>query len=214
MDHLAITSDALRPGYPPLGGWERRGRTCLAVVLTGGGGRGMGGSPTLRRLGQAAMIPHALALARAYAPAVAVCTAPQDKVGAGGGVPLLTAHTTVGGSLAEVVAALTFARGLGEARVLTLPFDAPSLPPDLRARLDAALDEDGSADLAVAASGGRLHPACAIWRTSALGALPSRLPDLRTAVVAWERGEADPFLTIGTPDEFAAVQQCGREFGF
>ena len=96
--------------------------------------------------------------------------------------------------------------------------DTPFLPVDLVARMLAAVEE-GSADMACAASQGRSHPVFGLW--------PVRLlDDLRDAVVvrgirkvdAWTAGYRvatvdfaveeglDPFFNANTPEEMATAQ--------
>jgi molybdopterin-guanine dinucleotide biosynthesis protein A len=119
-------------------------------------------------------------------------------------------------------AALRFARDNGAARVLTIPCDMPRLPADLGARLHAALDAAPQALAAVAASGGRLHPVCALWKVDALRRVASYAATGRSSLkgfaeacgsvrVAWDADEHDPFVNANTPDELAALQP---EFGF
>src|SRR6202035_4679163 len=75
------------------------------------------------------------------------------------------------GPLAGVLAAMEWAE---TPYVVTVPADAPFIPFDLIVRLLAARDAAG-ADIAVAASGGRLHPVIALW--------PVRLaPDLHRVI--------------------------------
>lgn len=197
----------------------------VAVVLAGGDGRRMGGSKPLRRLGATTLVANALKLARNYCPTVAVAVRSADQVADSIDADLVTDLPGLEGPLAGLAAGLAFARRRGARYVLTLPCDAPRLPADLRARLEAALSDEGPARVAVAISDGRLHPTCALWRADTL-------PDLRAYALAggrsltglagalcmttveWEAGDADPFANANTPEELAALQPHAIGFGY
>lgn len=83
----------------------------------------------------------------------------------------------------------------------------------LRALL-AALGDGG---VAVAQSNGRLHPVCALWRTSALDALAVYLASgqrslkrfaaaVGRTVVDWSGADTDVFANANTPEDLAALQ--------
>ena len=91
--------------------------------------------------------------------------------------------------------------------------DTPFLPPDLVARLRAAL---GPAPLALVVAGGRDHPTCALWRTdlraplrAALAAGVRRAGDWMRAQgareVAFPDGSA--FFNVNRPEDLA---EAGR----
>jgi molybdopterin-guanine dinucleotide biosynthesis protein A len=191
----------------------------FAVVLAGGEGRRMGGSKPTRRLGGTTLIGRALHLARTYAVHVAVAVRDEGQVVGAAGVRLLLDEPSIEGPLAGLASALRFARGQGADRVLTLPCDSPCLPADFAARLRAALGP--SVGVAVARSGGRLHPVCALWSTQALDALPAYLASGRRSlngfavavgltVVDWPVGGVDPFANANTPEELEALQPGRR----
>jgi len=118
------------------------------------------------------------------------------------------------GPLAGILTALEWSRdNIPEAAwVASFPTDAPVLPVDLVARMQAAIVEQG-ADMACAMSGGRTHPVIAMW--------PVRIAeDLRTALidedirkidrftaryhivhVEFPITDHDPFLNINAPDD-------------
>ncbi|HEX5377740.1 MAG TPA: molybdenum cofactor guanylyltransferase [Phenylobacterium sp.] len=197
----------------------------LAVILAGGEGRRMGGSKPLRTLGKTTLIAHALKLARGYCPTVAVSVRSLDQLAGVADAELLIDPPRLEGPLAGLEAALTFARREGAAKVLTLPCDAPRLPSNLRSRLESVLDRNGLAKVAMASSGGRLHPTCALWSVDALEplrayaaaggrSLKGLAGELCMAIVAWDAEEADPFANANTPEELAALQSGGSEFGY
>lgn len=187
----------------------------VTVVLAGGEGRRMGGSKPLRRLGRTTLIGRALELARDYSPMVAVAVRDDSQVAGAVDVLMLLDDPKLPGPLAGLASALGLARGQGAPAVLTIPCDAPRLPADLAVRLQAALGP--MSDVAVASSGGRLHPVCALWRVGVLDALPTYVASgsasltglagaVGMSVVEWPAGERDPFANANTPDELDALQ--------
>lgn len=191
----------------------------VAVVLAGGEGRRMGGSKPLRRLGHTTLVEHAVALARGWCDTVAVAVRHADQVGAVDAALLLD-DRAIPGPAAGLASALEFGERQFARRVLTLPCDMPRLPRDLLSRLEAGLA--GGAAVAVAASGGRLHPVCALWHVRARPRLSPYIAAGRSslkgfaeacgmAVVDWPAGEHDPFANANTPEDLAALQP---EFGF
>jgi molybdopterin-guanine dinucleotide biosynthesis protein A len=189
----------------------------VAVVLAGGEGRRMGGDKPLRPFGGARLIDRALALAQGYCLRTAVAVRRPGQIPALPGALLLLDPADLPGPLAGLASALAFARAQGAPRVLTLPCDTPRLPADLLARLAAALDGAGPARVAVARSGGRLHPACALWPADGLEALGAYAAagraslrgfavELGMGVVDWDAPGGDPFANANTPAELALLQ--------
>jgi molybdopterin-guanine dinucleotide biosynthesis protein A len=126
------------------------------------------------------------------------------------------------GPLAGVLAAMRWAE---TEFVVTVPSDAPFVPRDLVEQLVAAREAAG-ADIAVAASGGRVHPVASLW--------PARLgPALSRAIVeeglrkverwiarysavqvVFPRDPVDPFFNVNRPEDLAeAVDLCRRHPG-
>ena len=121
------------------------------------------------------------------------------------------------GPLAGLAAGLDWAASLGAATLLTVPGDAPFLPPDLAARLAPAPS--------LAESGGKRHPPAALWPVAAgRVALQAHLAALDPArrgawsvlafaeaigarAVSFPAAPVDPFLDIDTSaDLLRAVQ--------
>lgn len=190
------------------------------VVLAGGDGRRMGGGKPLCAFGQTTLVGHAVSLARRWSRSVAVSVRSADQVAGATGATLVFDDPAIQGPAAGLSAALAHAARQGALRLLTLPCDAPRLPDDLLARLGAAMD--GGAAVAVAASMGRLHPTCALWRVSCASRLPAYLvgraslrgfaDDCGMAVVEWPaQPGADPFANANTPAELEALQPCALD---
>lgn len=118
------------------------------------------------------------------------------------------------GPLAGVLAGLDWAAGLqGDAAcLLTVPLDTPFLPLDLVAKLQDAL-EGKSADVAVAAGDGRLHPVISLWslrvretvRSAICDAGLRRMTDMiaQLRFVSVEFGSSTPFTNVNTPEDLA-----------
>lgn len=186
----------------------------VVAILAGGAGRRIGGDKPRRLLGGIRLLDHALTRARGTAaPVILVARAPEQVEGFGGTV-LLDAPG-IEGPLAGLLSALSWAADAGADRVLTLPCDMPFLPCDLHQRLEQALTLNHG--VAVAASDGRLHPVCALWRTAAVPTLVKRATEGRLslrglseavgcAVVDWSIEEGDPFININTAQDLAAAQ--------
>lgn len=188
------------------------------VILAGGEGRRMGGGKPLRRFGTSTLVAHAAGLARRWSPDVAVAVRDPAQVAGAVDLPLLVDEPAIGGPAAGLASAFAYARERGAERLLTLPCDMPRLPGDLLRRLTEALTPD--ANVAVAASGGRLHPVCALWRTEAGERLPAYLASGRASLsgfaaevghveAAWPDALDDPFANANTPDDLAALQPRG-----
>lgn len=145
----------------------------IAAVLAGGEGRRMGGVKALRPFRGAPLVAQAAALARRWTDEVVVVVRETAQVAGAVEAPLAFDRADVPGPLAGLAAALGHARTAGAAYLQTLPVDMPNLPPDLPARLLAALGPGDGCALPVAAD--HLQPACGLWRVAALAALPAYL---------------------------------------
>ncbi|MBF0664853.1 MAG: molybdenum cofactor guanylyltransferase [Brevundimonas sp.] len=184
-----------------------------AVVLAGGEGRRIGGGKPLRRLGGRTLLERATAQASRFSDAVAVAVRDPAQVAGLPGAALI-ADAPWEGPLGGLAAALAFARQASRAAVLTLPCDMPLTPPDLAGRLADAI---GDAGAALAASGGRLHPVCGLWRVGALEALPAYAAsgarslkgfaaEVGFVAVDWPDQPVDPFFNVNTPEDLARAE--------
>lgn len=190
----------------------------VIALLAGGAGRRIGGGKPHRLLGGTRLLDRALTTARAIAaPTILVVREPGQVDGFAGTVVLDAPG--IEGPLAGLLSALSWAADAGADRVLTLPCDMPFLPGDLHDRLEQALTPNLGA--AVAASGGRPHPVCALWRTAAVPTLVQRANEGRLslrglseavgcAVVDWPIDEGDPFININTAEDLATAEAALR----
>ena len=110
---------------------------------------------------------------------------------------------------------LGWARDRGYSHVLTLPCDAPLLPPDLSTGLTGAVCADRGA--VVAASGGRLHPTCALWAVTAADLIEHQVSSQRfslialaecvgVSVVEWPSTTPDAFSNANTDADLERLQ--------
>ncbi len=128
---------------------------------------------------------------------------------AGFGLPVLADDGPSRGPLSGLLAGLRHAAAAGVEAVLTVPVDAPFLPPDLAARLATVAP-------AFARAGGRDHPTCALWPVALAAPLaaflasgaPPRLRDF--AALAGARpvdfADAAAFANLNTPADLAAAE--------
>lgn len=186
----------------------------VVAVLAGGAGSRIGGDKPRRLLRGTRLLDRALTAARATAAPVILVARRPDQVEGFDGTVVLDAPG-IEGPLAGLYSALTWAADAGANRVLTLPCDMPFLPDDLLTRLERSLTTD--LGVAVAASGGQLHPVCALWRTAVAQTLAQRANEGRLslhglseavghAVVDWPVVRGDPFININTAADLAAAE--------
>jgi molybdopterin-guanine dinucleotide biosynthesis protein A len=186
------------------------------VILAGGQGRRMGSvDKGLRELRGKAMVAWVL---ERFAPQVdeVIINANQNL-----DVYARFGHRVVPdeiGGFAGPLAGLQ--RGLSEARhplVATAPCDTPFLPPDLVARLHAAL-EANHAQLAVARTGDQPHPVFCVCRRDVLPHLTQFLGDGGRKIDAWYAtlkvvevtfdDEPEGFANINTQDELRSFENA------
>lgn len=183
------------------------------AILAGGEGRRIGGGKPLRLLGGQRLIDRALAQARQWSDLVAISVRDPAQVEPAD-APLLTDGAGIGGPLAGLVSAMTYADSNGCPLLLTIAADTPLLPGNLLERL---LAEIGQSRCALASSGGRIHPVCGLWRTSAVSQVEHYLATGRTSVrgfaelvgyrsVEWPVGTADPFFNVNSVEELRAAE--------
>ena len=171
------------------------------VILAGGEGSRIGGNKPQRLLGGETLLDRALARARRWSGEVLVAAREGGDI---------ADDPEIEGPLGGVAAALALG---GD--VLTIPCDMPFLPDDLpeRLRSDAAVT--------VAASGGRLHPVCALWKAEAREGLPAYLATGRRSLtgfaeavgcqaVDWPIVPVDPFFNINDKADLARAEALLR----
>lgn len=186
------------------------------VILAGGQGRRMGGRKPERLLAGRPLIAHAVEQARGWGDPVAVALRSKEQwQDPAPDVRLLRDDPALEGPLAGLAAALEWAVSLERDRVLVTACDTPFLPSDLARRLEEGLRPEAGA--ALAATPGRLHPACALWRVESLAVVRSEAAAGRgslrgvaaragAAIVEWPAQAADAFANINTPQDLLSAQ--------
>jgi molybdopterin-guanine dinucleotide biosynthesis protein A len=128
------------------------------------------------------------------------------------------------GPLAGVLAAMRHTAKIspGASHVLTAPIDTPFFPTTLAARLQAALTSEN--EIAVAWSGGEMHPLFALWpivitddldswiRTDSkrrVRAFIARHPSVAVEFpsIPTTAGPLDPFFNINTPQQLGEAEE-------
>jgi molybdenum cofactor guanylyltransferase len=185
------------------------------AILAGGEGSRIGGGKPLRTLGGRRLIDRAIDYARTLSPRVAVAARGAHQLGA---LPVesILDDPAIHGPLAGLASALAFAEQHQANQVLTIPCDAPFLPDDLLVRLGKALQPGVAA--ALASSGGRLHPTCALWRRhvrvmleayrdSGGASLHGFADHIGYVAVEWPAEPIDPFFNINSEQELELAEQ-------
>jgi molybdenum cofactor guanylyltransferase len=198
----------------------------VGVLLAGGQARRMGGGDKcLRQLGEATILEHVVARARAQVATLVLNANGDPGRFAAFGLPV-AADVVEGfaGPLAGVLTGMQWARTHRPdcPWIATVATDTPFFPADLVARMLAAVQE-GDAELACAGSGGRAHPVFGLW--------PVRLADeLRAAMVeegirkvdVWTARHRlvevpfatdpiDPFFNTNRPEDLAQAEHLLRD---
>lgn len=190
------------------------------VVLAGGQSRRMGGGDKgLLDLDGQSMLSRVIAALGPQVRTLAINANGDPARFAAFGLPV-TPDTVAGfvGPLAGVLAGLRWAvaHAPGATHVASVSADAPFLPDDLVARLAAAIIDRPTA-IAIARSGGELHPVIGLWPVLLADDLEAALTEGTRKVLAWTdrhgtvavdfpfldaAGEQiDPFFNANTPAE-------------
>jgi molybdopterin-guanine dinucleotide biosynthesis protein A len=186
------------------------------IVLAGGEGSRIGGNKPWRMIGGETLLARAVRKARRWSPDVHVSV--REGSGYSGDMPLLRDEPAVPGPLGGLAAGLRLTRQGGREAVLILPCDMPFLPDDLADRLGGEMDAKA---VALAESGGQLHPVCGVWRAQALDRLDEYLGSGRRslrgfaatlgyAAIVWSAGPPDPFFNINSEDDLRQAEAIVR----
>ncbi|WP_011581757.1 molybdenum cofactor guanylyltransferase MobA [Chelativorans multitrophicus] len=194
----------------------------LCVVLAGGLGRRMGGGDKpMREIGGRAILDHVIERLEPQCDGLLLNANGDPARFARFRLPVI-ADPVEGypGPLAGILAALewTAANRAGVEWVVSAAGDCPFLPRDLITRLQEARLADG-ADLAVAASGGQVHPVIGLWKVALRDELRHALVEedlrkidrwtarYRLATVSWPHEPVDPFFNANTLDDLAEAER-------
>lgn len=186
--------------------------TISAVILAGGRATRMGGQDKgLVPLAGRPMIAHVRAAIRPQVRQIAINANRSRDAYAALGHPVLPDRLAdYPGPLAGMAAGLAWCP---DSHLLTLPCDGPLVPPDLAARLAAAI---GPADVAVAHDGERLQPVHALLRRDTLAGLEAFLEAGGRKIDRWYATLSmrpvdlsdcrSLFSNVNTPEQRAAME--------
>jgi molybdopterin-guanine dinucleotide biosynthesis protein A len=197
-------------------------RQCLGVLLAGGLARRMGGGDKpLLQIGGRPIIELAIErLAPQCAGLIINANGDPTRFAALGLPVVADSVPDFAGPLAGVLAGMEAAGGVAD--VVSAPADTPFLPTDLVERLYAARAAAG-AEIAVAASGDRVHHAVALWPITLRDKLRHALveEDLRkvsafilrypSVTVEWPIAPYDPFFNVNRPQDLARAESIMTE---
>jgi molybdopterin-guanine dinucleotide biosynthesis protein A len=184
------------------------------VILAGGASVRFGSHKGLARLHNRPLVEHVVQALRTQTSGAIAINAKADSPYAGYAdtiLPDLLGEDM--GPLSGLYAALNWAHGNDDPRVLTCAIDTPFLPDDLVEKLSAA---EGAA---IAKSYECIHPVCGIWPTTLMSQLEQQLAAGKGAAHIWAQtsgaveiafgkaGEPDPFFNINTPEDLAAASK-------
>ena len=198
------------------------------VLLAGGQsrrmfeGRGEAGDKGLLDIAGQPMLGHVIAKLAPQVQRMVINANGDSARFAAFGLPV--AADTIGGHpgpLAGVLAGMIWSRrhAPDATHIATVSTDAPFLPVDLVVRLASGL---ASSQIALAASGGGLHPVIGLWPVALACDLEAALNSGTRKVLAWTGRHAttsvefdflaiggqrvDPFFNANTPDELAQAR--------
>lgn len=195
--------------------------SCYGIVLAGGLSRRMGGGDKgLQTIGGHSLIARVIAAIQSQCSGLVLSVNGDATRFQSFSLPIV-ADDVPGfkGPLAGLLAGLDW---IAEnhpfaAYALSVPSDTPFLPDDLIARLTLAREAE-SAEIACAASGGRMHPVVALWpvriRTDLRSALVGEdqrkierfMQDYRCARADWPSEPYDPFFNVNAPADLAKAE--------
>lgn len=193
----------------------------IGLLLAGGKSRRMGGGDKcLRLLCGETILSRIVARVRPQVRHLVLNANGDPARFADYGMPVV-ADSVEGfaGPLAGVLAGLDWAAANAPdcPWVASVPTDAPFLPADLVARLQAAMEQ--GADMACAASGGQAHPVVGLWPVRlrddlrhALTAEQIHKVDIwtaryRVATVEFPIVDVDPFFNANRPEDLAEAER-------
>lgn len=191
------------------------------VILAGGQSRRMGGGDKcLLRLGDRSLLDLVVGRLRPQVDGIVLSVNGDPGRFAMVGLPAAPDPVPgYAGPLAGILGGLVWSRehATGAEWLLSVAADTPFFPEDLAACLVARAKEEG-AQIAVAASGRRLHPVFGLWhhslerdlREALLRRGVRRMHDWLqehrwTQVEFAQQGPVDPFFNINTPQDYHAA---------
>ena len=208
---------------------HERDEKVVGILLAGGLARRMGGGDKcLRQLAGRPLLDHLIDAVTPQVDALVLNANGDAARFSNYGLPVV-ADSIEGyaGPLAGVLTGMEWAEKNvpGAALVVSLATDAPFIPRNLVARMRLAIKSE-SADLACAASGGRVHPVFGLWPLCLRSDLRAAMIDegirkidswtarYNLAVVEFKYKQGrDPFFNVNKPDNLAEADRIIAELG-
>jgi molybdopterin-guanine dinucleotide biosynthesis protein A len=198
----------------------------VGVVLAGGRARRMGGGDKgLLELAGRPLLAHVVGRAQPQVGRLVLNANGDPARFAAFALPVVAdAVPGFAGPLAGVLAGMAWARRHvpGGRWLASFAADTPFFPPDMVARLVAAIDREG-ATIATVASAGRRHPVFALWpraleddlrravEIEAVRKIEAWTQRYPVAVVPFDEDGGDPFFNINEPADLAAAAARSRD---
>jgi molybdopterin-guanine dinucleotide biosynthesis protein A len=186
----------------------------FGVILAGGSGRRMGGADkALLRLAGRSLVSRAADRLGPQVEALAISANGDPARFAPLGLPILP-DTAPQGPLSGVLAALDWAAAQGATMLVTAAVDTPFFPPDLVPRLILAA-ETARTSVALAESGGRVHPTFGLWPVTLRDDLRAALARGEARVMDFAHShcfatapfsQETAFLNLNTPEDLARAE--------
>jgi molybdopterin-guanine dinucleotide biosynthesis protein A len=188
----------------------------------------MGGEPKfLRRIDSSTLLDRVVERLAPQVSRMIIAAGPNGKAAATIGLPTVSDAPWHGrGPLAGILAGLRLLSADPGAPQLaiSIPADTPFFPLNLVARLVEARTAVG-AEISIASSRGRLHPAVVLWPTALAGAIEQQLsagPSSSIGAFLAQRrainvdfdAPFDPFHNVNTPVDLEAAVTMARNFAF
>ena len=199
------------------------GDKVIGVLLAGGLARRMGGGDKcMRALAGRPLLEHLIDAVGPQVDAMILnANGDVDRFAAYGLPVVADVIEGYAGPLAGVLTGLDWAaENVPDAGwVVSLATDAPFVPADMVARMMTAIVAE-DAEIACAASGGRMHPVFGLWPLGLCGDLRAAMIDedmrkidmwtarYKLAVVEFEEANGrDPFFNVNRPENLAEAEQ-------
>ena len=185
------------------------------LILAGGRGSRFGGADKgLVRLHDRPMIEYAIDALRPQVSRLLISANRHREAYEAYGLPVIA--DVIGDYHGPLVGVLSAMRAADTAYLLTVPCDAPAIPPDIAERLSLALAADRR-EISIASCGGRVQPVFALVSCSLADRLQQYLTTGGRGVEQWARGQqaaiadfpedGDLFANINTPEQLQRFQE-------